>query len=518
LDALIRQTVGEDGVLEAVIDMPGRSMNVFSPELMDALEALIGRVDRSAEIRSVVLTSGKSTFLAGADLAMIRGFTERARTATRDEMFELCGRLGRLFVRIEASPKPWIAAVNGTALGGGFELALACRLRIAGDRPRTALGVPEVRWGLLPGAGGTQRLPRLVGFDAALSLLLSGRVIDAAEALKLGAFDEVVPESELLSRARALARDEQARPYDMRLKYPHAEGADVPEYSLDATREIAGRHGVSQRDFELYPAYGAIVDSVLLGAGLPLDEATDVEMRQFLRLMFNPVAGNMVRTLFLNRQRADREWRSAPELDIAKIRHGEWSAGAEGWPEALAKSTLRCDADSRLPRDTVELEVPNGSTYRVEVLSLRVAVDRRIATPTAVLSAAGPYGRVLEIVAADQGVAAALAFLAARIGAVPYRTDGDVSALLRLAAATQRAPASPLDAQAVEALHLAARGLAPDVELFDVAACIAGVTAACAGGPFTHLWQHRDRLLPSLPPASRDAFASVLPRLEKAYA
>ena len=518
MDALIRQKLGEDGVLEAVIDMPGRSMNVFSAELMDELEALIGRVDRSAEIHGVVLTSGKSTFLAGADLAMIRGFTERARTASRDEMFELCGRLGRLFLRIEASPKRWVAAVNGTALGGGFELALACRVRIVGDRPRTALGVPEVRWGLLPGAGGTQRLPRLIGFDPALSLLLSGRFIDAAEALKLGAFDAVVPESELLPRAHALARDEQARSYDMRLKFPHAEGADVPKHSPDAAREIAGRHGVSQRDFELYPAYGAIVDSVLLGAGLPLDEATDVEMRQFLRLMFDPVAGNMVRTLFLNRQRADRELKPAPELGIAKIRHGEWSARAEGWPEALAKSRLACEADSRLPRDTVEMEVGRGSTHRAEVFSAAFADDGRIPTAAAVLSPTGPYGRVLEIVGADAGAAEALVFLAARIGAVPYRTEGDVSALLRLAAATRRAPEAPLDAQAVEALDLAAQGLAPDIELFDVAACIAGVTPACSGGPFTHLWQHRDRLVPSLSPASRDAWASVLPRLEKAYA
>src|SRR5262249_20262858 len=156
---------------------------------MDALDALMDRVDTDAAVRSVVITSGKASFLAGADLVMVRGFTEKALTASHDEMFALCGRLGRQFVRIEASVKPWVAAVNGIALGGGLELALACRTRLVADDARVQLGVPEVRWGLLPGAGGTQRLPRLAGFEPAMELLLSGRSMAPAEAVKLGVFE-----------------------------------------------------------------------------------------------------------------------------------------------------------------------------------------------------------------------------------------------------------------------------------------------------------------------------------------
>ena len=163
---LIQTELGADGVLLATIDMPGRAMNVFSLELMNALDGLMDEVERNDAIRSVVLTSGKSSFLAGADLIMVRGYTECAGSASADEMFELCGRLGRQFVRLEESVKPWVAAVNGLAMGGGLELAMACRERLVTDKARTQLSLPEVRWGLLPGAGGTQRMPRLIGFDA----------------------------------------------------------------------------------------------------------------------------------------------------------------------------------------------------------------------------------------------------------------------------------------------------------------------------------------------------------------
>ena len=188
----ITMALDADGVLLATIDMAGRAMNVFSVELMDALDALMDRVERDPQVGSCVVTSGKPTFLAGADLVMVRGYCDAARTNSHEQMFALCGRLGRQFVRMEASAKPFVAAVNGLALGGGLELALACRVRLVADDPRLQLGVPEVRWGLLPGAGGTQRLPRLAGFEPALDLLLSGRSIAPATALELGIVTAVV--------------------------------------------------------------------------------------------------------------------------------------------------------------------------------------------------------------------------------------------------------------------------------------------------------------------------------------
>ena len=233
---IIATTLDADGVLLATIDMPGRTMNVFSVELMDALDALIERAERDAAVRAIVVTSGKATFLAGADLVMVRGYTRAARSADHAAMFAMCGRLGRQFVRIEASSKPWVAAVNGIALGGGLELALACRVRIVADDPRIQLGVPEVRWGLLPGAGGTQRLPRLAGCDPALDLLLSGRSIDPSTSVRLGIFAAAVPATSLLKDAKAIARSLRETAYDVNAKFRHLAQTDVSAWSETSAR------------------------------------------------------------------------------------------------------------------------------------------------------------------------------------------------------------------------------------------------------------------------------------------
>ena len=201
MSELITSTLEADGLLLATIDMADRTMNVFSFALMDALDALMDRVEQDEAVKAVVLTSGKPTFLAGADLVMVRGFCTEARTASHARMFEQCGRLGRQFVRLENSPKPWVAATNGLALGGGLELTMACRARVVTDDKRIQLGLPEIRWGLLPGAGGTQRLPRMVGFEKGMELLLTGRSLSPEEAVHLGLFQQSVPAAEASSRS-----------------------------------------------------------------------------------------------------------------------------------------------------------------------------------------------------------------------------------------------------------------------------------------------------------------------------
>ncbi len=495
---LITTELGSDGVLTATIDMPDRSMNVFSKALMDAIEALLDRVDASSDIASVVLTSGKSSFLAGADLPMVQGYAISARSATTEQMFALCGRLGRLFVRLEASAKPWVAAVNGTALGGGLELAMACRVRLVSDAPRTALGVPEVRWGLLPGAGGTQRLPRLAGFKPAMSLLLTGKSLDADSAVAAGIFDAKVAADKLLPAAQARARELQGQPYDAARKFRYLAQTDVPTHSDSTARQIALDNGVADADLDIYPAYLAITHSVLLGARLPLHQANDVEMRQFLKLMFNPVAGNMMGTLFINRQRADKAWRPPEGLRLTQVGVGALPDANAPWAQALSKSRLVHAPDPTLPADTLALTDSHGTRLVVSLACLNAPGQTPSASPPtcplAVLCPQGPYGRVLEIVGATDADMPTLAALAAALQALAYRTSGSGSVLHALASITAGTESARLQSQASAAQQHLARGHITEPEFFDVAACTAGVFPAWSGGPFTWASQHSESL------------------------
>lgn len=181
------------------------TITVSRPDKLNALnDALIGELGdaidaarEQEEVGGVILTGAGRAFVAGADIGEMvdEGPLEMARRAERGQ---------RVFRRFESSPKPVVAAVNGFALGGGCELAMACHLRIASEAAR--FGQPEVKLGILPGYGGTQRLPRLVGRGRALQLLLTGAIIDAAEAYRIGLVNQVVPADELPGAARALLR------------------------------------------------------------------------------------------------------------------------------------------------------------------------------------------------------------------------------------------------------------------------------------------------------------------------
>lgn len=312
IDHNINTVIDEQGVLTACVDMPGRSMNVFSVDMMDSLEKLIGYVEQTAEVRSVVLTSGKSAFLAGADLDMIRVFTERARVDTPEQLHALCGRLGRLFRRLETSTKPWVAAINGLALGGGLELALACHERVVADDAGIQLGLPEIKLGLLPGAGGTQRLPRLIGALEGIRMLLLGSAVTPQRALELGIVDEIASVGELIriAQRRASNRLKPLARWDIAGASFSSEPFDF--FAPDAISAIAKAVGIDDYQLEKYPAYNAILNCVMEAWSLSMDQAIDLEMDCFVKLIRNPVAGNMVNTLFLNRQRAAKLGMLAP--------------------------------------------------------------------------------------------------------------------------------------------------------------------------------------------------------------
>ena len=482
-------------VLLAVFDMPGRTMNVFSDALMDALEALIDHVEADSGIDALVLTSGKSAFIAGADLEMVRGYAAMGRTASRAELHATCGRLGRLFVRLEALTKPTVAALNGLALGGGLEVAMACRLRVAADNRGVQLGLPEVKLGLLPGAGGTQRLPRLIGIEKGLELLLSGKSIGAAEAHALGLVDAVVPAADLLDCSLTIAAE--AADGALLAKFP--DRLDPGPFDLASpgiVRVITRHFGHQDAVTAVYPAYDAIVRCVVEGAGLPLASGSSVEMDRFVDLMQDEVAGNMVSTLFLWRQKADKQLAGVAPASRFAVTGDNTTAQALKAALVAAKGTLVgpgevSDCDVRIQTGLV----PVGA---VDLVLLSGTDDKPGDATGIYLARSRDFGTALEIITNDSdspGARKALA-LARQLRATPFIHSGNSSLLARLAHVGAKAnearmpPDAVLAALARAAQEASQHGGAFDPQMADVASVVGGVFPAYAGGPFTWMSAH----------------------------
>ena len=195
-------SIRDDKVAVITMDIPGESMNVLKASFADEIDAMLKQLANDSTLKGVVFISGKKdSFIAGADISML----DACQTAEQAETIAAMGQ--QMFDRLEQLRLPVVAAIHGPCLGGGLELALACHARVASSSPKTVLGLPEVQLGLLPGSGGTQRLPKLVGVQKALDMILTGKQLRAAQAKKLGLVDEVVPESILLDAAvkKALA-------------------------------------------------------------------------------------------------------------------------------------------------------------------------------------------------------------------------------------------------------------------------------------------------------------------------
>src|SRR5580704_6632209 len=202
--------VDSDGLALVTWNSPGRSMNVIDAAVKDELAAIVEQVAADAAIKGVVITSGKETFSAGADLTMLESMSRahaemvasQGETAANAYVFDESRKTSLLYRRIETCGKPWVAAINGTALGGGFELTLACHQRIAADNGRTRLGLPEIKVGLFPGAGGTQRISRMLPPSDALQFLLKGDQLQLTRAKAMKLVDAVVPQGDLIRTAK----------------------------------------------------------------------------------------------------------------------------------------------------------------------------------------------------------------------------------------------------------------------------------------------------------------------------
>ncbi|QRG08992.1 enoyl-CoA hydratase/isomerase family protein [Xanthobacter dioxanivorans] len=322
-------TTDADGIATLAIDIPDRSQNVLTPALFADLGAALDRIVADDAVIGVIITSAKpSGFIAGADLKEILALIDDGIDAVGAAAWVRTG--ADVFRRMETCGKPVVAALNGLALGGGFELALACHRRILVDMPGVVVGLPEVTLGLLPGGGGTQRLPRLIGIEKALPILLEGRSLAPAEALKLGVVDQLAAKDELIPAARAwlLTRPSAVAPWDVKgFKVPGGAGPLAPHAARSFQAGTARLKATRSR----YPAPHAILSAVYEGTQVPFDTGLRIETKYFGLLAADPVSGNLVRS-FLRQSEARKRgaFGTARAASRAVVKLGVLGAGMMG--------------------------------------------------------------------------------------------------------------------------------------------------------------------------------------------
>ena len=282
----------DHGIITVTIDQTDRKMNVIGDGFNDAFATLTDAFVNDQEAKGLILTSGKSTFVVGADIDQL------ATIENAEQAFDLVEDLKTSLRKLETSGKPVVAAMTGTALGGGLELALACHYRIAIDSPKTKLGLPEVKLGLLPGGGGTQRLPRLIGIQKALELMTQGKELRPQQAVEIGLIDDIAHDNdELINKAKAWINDnpKAQQPWDKKgFKIP---GGDSKHPKVVQVFSIAPAMA-NQKSHGNYPAITHILSSVFEGCLTDIDNGLKIESRFFVACALSDVSKNMINTLW----------------------------------------------------------------------------------------------------------------------------------------------------------------------------------------------------------------------------
>lgn len=321
-----RLETDNDGIALVTWDMPDKSMNVIDASVVEELDKIVDATTTDDAVKGVVFTSGKESFSGGADLSMLqdtfaafRKMKESDPEAAARMLFEGVSRPQWIYRKLETCGKPWVAAINGVAMGGALELALACHGRVVSDNPKLKLGLPEVKVGLFPGTGGTQRVPRLIHTQEALQMLLQGRNYDGAKAKKLGLVHEVVAAKKLVDAARKMILDglKPVQPWDEKgFKLPGG-----PVYSAAGAQLFPPANAIYRREtYDNYPGARAIMKCVYEGLLLPIDTALRVESRYFANVLQSTEAGMMIRSLFLSLQELNKGARRPEGVPPSKIR------------------------------------------------------------------------------------------------------------------------------------------------------------------------------------------------------
>ena len=336
--------VDDDGIAWLVFDMPGSRVNIFNEGTFRDLNNQLAVLEQNPSLKALVVSSAKDkVFIAGADLKAIRSLAPE-----KVDDFIVLGQA--TLNRLAALPVPKLAMIHGACVGGGYELALACDMRIASDDDVTRLGLPETMLGLIPGWGGSTRLPRLIGLPKAIDLVLGGKVVKASDALKFGLVDDVVPREHLQARARQLIA-----------KGPPASKRRATGAIMGALIAWKARRNVMARTRGLYPAVTMALDVMAKGLRGAVTESLALERAALAKLVRSPDTGRLIDLFFKKEEagkKALKKGHALPVTDVAVIGAGVMGAGIAHWlasrgirvilsdisTEALAKGMDRVNA------------------------------------------------------------------------------------------------------------------------------------------------------------------------------
>ena len=401
--------VDADGIALITFDVPGRSMNTLTSQVTREFPELVERIATDPAIKGAVITGGKpSGFCAGADLGDVAGGLfgdgaggEAALKAAYDGVYGL----NRAMRALETCGKPVAAAINGLALGGGFEMTLCCHHRVLADDPKAQVGLPETKIGLFPGSGGTQRVARMIGAQQALMMISEGKSYRPQEALSMGLVHQVVPADQVVEAAKTWVREkgDPKQPWDK-------DGFKLPgggPYTPGGSQVfIMGNAMLRKQSYGNYPAVLNAMKAVYEGIQVPMDAAIRIESRYFVKTLMTPQARAMIRTLFLSMQELNKG--SARPQGVARSEAKKVAVLGAGMMGAGIAYVQAMAGIETVLIDTAQEGAEKGKSYSDGLLKKRVSrgqmtadkADATLAriTPTTDFAAIAGSDMVIEAV------------------------------------------------------------------------------------------------------------------------